>query len=103
MAQSNQNDISDIQLKNPSAATTIIALPIRGEKSIIPSPVSPAGSQAKVAAGFDSTGVSVPSSINTTKATGFNLNAARSTLIDYVMIRIPNRGVSADGSTSDPT
>jgi len=70
---SDQNNISDLQVKNPGVNTSVVPLPIRGEKRIIPSPIS----------GKDTS--------------GFNIEAAVGTVVDYVTIRILNRGLTTSG------
>jgi hypothetical protein len=107
MSQNDQNDISDIQLKNPGVtANTVINLPIRGEKRIVPSPVSPVGVQQTAEKGFGAAGLTVPQQLQgllSRPSAGFNIEAARTTLTDYVMIRIGNRGLNAQGTESDST
>ncbi len=99
-----QNDVSDIQIKNVAVtANTPINLPIRGEKRIIPSPVSRSMTQTQAEKDFSSTGITLPNTLKLAQLGSANLVAARSTLIDYAMVRILNRGVNAQGTQGDAT
>jgi hypothetical protein len=107
MGTNNQNDISDIQSKNAaSTANTIVSLPIRGEKQIVPSPISSTQVTQDATTSFGSAGLTIPQSISgplSQSGAGFTIEAATSTLTDYVMIRIQNRGLDATGTQPDPT
>jgi hypothetical protein len=103
MANQNQNDISDILSTSVAiTANTVVPLPIRGEKQIVPSPVSSQEVSQELTRGFASGGTIIPQSI-LNQPGGFSIEAARSTLTDYVMIRVQNRGISSSGTESDST
>jgi hypothetical protein len=101
-----QNDISNILSTNVAVtANTVVPLPIRGEKQIVPSPISSFDVTQEITRGFESGGSSVPPAIQAllNQPGGFSIEAARATLTDYVMVRIQNRGVNSSGTTSDST
>ena len=101
------NDTSDIQIKNTGiTANTVVSLPIRGEKRIISSPISPTEIVDSTTRAFGTTGITIPQTISgplRQPGAGFTLKAALATLTDYVMIRIQNRGLDSTGTLSDPT
>ena len=99
------NDLTDIRpdggANNPTVSPQ--TLPIRGEKRIVTTPVNPAtlSAQAIQYAGgrvFRNTGRN-----SLIQAVDFNTTAALSPLVDYVLIRIPHRGVSTTGQLTDDT
>ena len=111
----NQNDdLSDV--RPDSGLTGNVSptqLPIRGEKRIIPSPISPTDLSTEFEQAYISTGNPPPSvgGANMRKSsyyqTGrtsivqqsdFDTTAAMSPYIDYVIIRIYNRGLGGNGT-----
>jgi hypothetical protein len=102
---SNQNDISDVQSKNSAiTANTVVSLPIRGEKRIVPSPVSTLELAVQMNTGFGAAGATPPAGILSTKGFGMDTTmlAELRKQVDYVFIRIQNRGMNASGTVSDP-
>lgn len=98
------NDVSDIRPDaGNSGSVSPTQLPIRGEKRIIPTPINPAtlsnqfdnawtatGNQSPAQQGFDTNGRQ-----STVEASDFYVTAALKPFVDYVVIRIPHRGVTA--------
>jgi len=103
----NQNsDVSDVR---PDAGTSANVspsqLPIRGEKRIIPSPVSPWDVNATFENAYTASGQRPPD-VKGYANTGrtqlvdnedFNVHAALSPFVDYVAVRLPNRGLGGNG------
>src|SRR5271163_4196737 len=79
-------------------------LPIRGEKRIIPAPVSPPDVNFEFEAQYLGTGQPLPTYANNTgrtelvQAEDFNVTAAMSPYIDYIIIRLYNRGLGGNGT-----
>lgn len=78
-------------------------LPIRGEKRIISSPVAPTDANAEFEQQYQKSGLPLPKySANSNRtqlveADDFNVTAALSPYIDYVVIRLNNRGLGGNG------
>jgi len=78
-------------------------LPIRGEKRIIPAPISPAYANTAFEVNYLASGKPVPTyNVNTGRTqlveeSDFNISAALSSYIDYVVIRLNNRGLGGNG------
>src|SRR5271157_1460272 len=87
------NDLSDISASNPAySEVSAQQLPIRGEKRIIPSQVNVADITTQQTNANH--GKPNPNGI---KPTSFTTVAALPPFIDYVFIRIPHRGITAQG------
>ena len=94
------NDLSDIRLTTPDyAEVSPVQLPIRGEKRIIPSFVDLSAIQDNVDSGIAGGGLdhNKQSSIS---FQDFALSAAKSTFVDYALIRVPHRGLASCGRRS---
>lgn len=99
------NDLTDIRpdggANNASISPT--TLPIRGEKRIVPTPVVPStlSSEAQQVLGnkpriFKNTGRT-----SLVQGSDFNTTAAMQPFVDYVLVRVPHRGVSTTGQMTD--
>ncbi len=90
------NDLSDIKVTNPSySEVSPVQLPIRGEKRIIPSFVDIESVQDAANAGAAKEGA--PPNPNGIDFESFVLNAALNPFVDFVVIRLPHRGLTAQG------
>jgi hypothetical protein len=110
----NANDISDVQTQGVGGSTTGSpqVLPIRGEKRILPIPVNPPTliPQFEQAYNHSSSNLGSPQDegyyptgrTQLIEYQDFYVRAALKPFVDYVTIRILNRGQSATG-TPDPT
>jgi len=89
----NANDASDVAIVAPSNArtTSIIPLPIRGEKRIVPTPTDPNSITSMAERSAAKRGGKNRKFV---KPNDFNLTAAKKTFTQYVIIRIPGRGVN---------
>jgi hypothetical protein len=101
------NDLTDIRpdggANNPTVSPQ--TLPTRGEKRIIPTPVAPStlsaeaqqylGNKPRI---FKNTGRTA-----LVQASDFAVAAALEPFVDYVLIRIPHRGVSTTGQMTNDT
>jgi hypothetical protein len=101
------NDLTDIRpdggANNPTVSP--MTLPIRGEKRIITTPINPStlsvsaqqylGGKPRV---FRNTGRT-----SLVQSSDFNVIAALQPYVDYVVIRIPHRGVSTSGQLTNDT
>lgn len=80
-------------------------LPIRGEKRIIPSPVSPTDLDSEFEQAYKGTGQTPPDQLgyaNTGRTalvqdSDFSVVAALSPYVDYVIVRLYNRGIGGNG------
>jgi hypothetical protein len=111
MAQQNDNidNLSDVM---PSAGTNTNVspqqLPIRGEKRIISSPISPQNANTVFEKQYAKSQVKPPFPWQKYSATGdrtqlveqddFNIKAALSPYTDYVLVRLYNRGLGGNGT-----
>lgn len=90
------NDLSDIKVTSPQySEVSPIQLPIRGEKRIIPSFVDLTAVQNSGAAGAAAQG-GAPNP-NQIDFDSFVTSAALNPFIDFIAIRIPHRGLTAQG------
>jgi hypothetical protein len=92
------NDVSDIRIANPQTSPLQpLLLPIRGEKRFIPEdPLSLIGEAFRTTSMLGQTTTSgAPSS-------DFFVTAAKAEFTDYVMVRIPHRGVDPATGNPDP-
>ena len=102
-ATSGPNDLSDIKFTDPSySEVSPTQLPIRGEKRIIPSFVSLEGFQGQVDDGVEGQGGSTEDQDNVVTFNSFVTSAALTPFVDYVIIRIPHRGLNTQG-VPDPS
>jgi hypothetical protein len=102
------DDLSDIRPDSGiSANVSPTQLPIRGEKRIIPAPVSPsdlntAFEEAWIGSGSPPpsvTGYANPSDRQQlVEQSDFNVTAAMSPYVDYITIRLYNRGLGGNGN-----
>src|SRR5271167_1450814 len=105
-SNTNSSDLSDVQLgaaTNPNVTPT--TLPIRGEKRIIPTPVSAGDLNLAFEAEYLKSGKKLPvysGSLRNQLVQGsdFNTVAALSPYTDYVIVRLQHRGTSANGQAS---
>jgi hypothetical protein len=108
----NSNDISDAQtqlggnLPNASVKT----LPIRGEKRILPVPVDPNVLSAAFQEEWSKSGQKSPQQrgykggrTNLVEQSDFYVHASMKPYVDYVTIRILNRGQDANGNADSST
>ena len=100
MATPQNNHIDNVSDVRPDAGTqgqvSPQTLPIRGEKRIIPSPVAP--SDASIA--FEAARLTAggpPSNTSLISDKDFELSAAISPYVDYVVVRLYNRGLGGNG------
>src|SRR5271170_4279753 len=101
------DDLSDVRPDSGiSANVSPTQLPIRGEKRIIPSPVSPADLNDAFEQAWFSTGTPPPDQQGyadpsarqqLVEPTDFNVTAAMSPYVDYITIRLYNRGLGGNG------
>jgi|SRR5271154_3363469 len=106
MAQPNNNidNVSDVRPDaGVSANVSPQQLPIRGEKRIISSPVSPADANAQFEQQYTASGLPIPQYHANTgrtqmvQAEDFSVTAAMAPFVDYVVIRLYNRGLGGNG------
>ena len=107
MAANNSNDISTPNVIRPSGAQdmTLNLLPTRGEKLLIPSPITVSQATQIISRGFSKgqpTQVNYPISVSSLQG-DFNLSAALKPLTDFVTITIQNRGVDNQGNPAPTT
>lgn len=99
-------NISDSPITRPQGAQvpTLNLLPIRGDKSIIPSPVNSSTAATKTAnrAGIGQLSTPTQSVNGTTFADAFSIAAALEPLTDFISVRLQNRGLDMQGNP-DPT
>jgi hypothetical protein len=105
--ETNSNDLSDIRTSagiEPSQTGT--QLPIRGEKRIIPSPVSPSDLNTAFEIEWLKTGQKIPVYKANTGRTSlvqeqdFHAVTALSPFVDYVIVRMKHRGIDASGNAT---
>jgi hypothetical protein len=107
MATNNTNDISTPSVIRPQGAQdmTLNLLPTRGEKQLIPSPVTVTQASQIIRQGFSkgqSTRVSSALSVSSLQE-AFELSAALEPLTDFVTIVMQNRGVDNQGNPAPST
>ena len=89
-----ENDLSDVRLTTPDyAEVSPTQLPIRGEKRIIPSFVDIAATQDEIDSGIAAGGQD-PDTAPTIEFSDFMVSAALKPFVDYMLIRIPHRGLT---------
>jgi hypothetical protein len=96
-------DISDLNLTSGTTpGTSPTELPIRGEKRIIPSPVSPSAlaGQVEGALGSYYTGFQGQGRTGLVQQSDFYIKAAALGLRDFITIKMANRGTGASGQQS---
>ena len=93
----NINDVSDIHIARPSnSPVQPLLLPIRGEKRFIPEdPLALIGQADQTAAAF-------ASDLKDPKNNPFFLKAAKQAFTDWVVVRIPHRGVLPSTGNPNP-
>src|SRR5580658_9483257 len=106
MANSN-DDLSDIRPDSGiSANVSPTQLPIRGEKRLIPAPVSPSDLNTAFENAYYASGQAPPNVTGYAQGStrtqlveqaDFNVVAAMSPYVDYVTIRLYNRGLGGNG------
>jgi hypothetical protein len=106
MSTTNSNNASTPNVIRPQGgqAFTLNLLPTRGEKRLIPSPVTVSQATQIINQGFSKgqpVPINYPISVSTLQ-NDFNLSAALEPLTDFVAIYIQNRGVDNQGNP-DPT
>jgi len=91
------NDVSDIHIARPSnSPVQPLLLPIRGEKRFIPEdPLALIGQADQTAAAF-------ASDLKDPKNNPFFLKAAKQAFTDWVVVRIPHRGVLPSTGNPNP-
>jgi peptidoglycan hydrolase-like protein with peptidoglycan-binding domain len=98
--RSGSNDISDVR---PNVSNTIelspTQLPIRGEKRIIPTPINtvPISNTIRDALGPNAQTTFSNGRTQLIEPEDFLLKAAMEPFVDFVVIRVPNRGVDSTG------
>lgn len=102
MAAKNSNDISTPNVIRPQGAQdmTLNLLPTRGEKRLIPSPITVTQAAQIISRGFSKgqpVQVNYPITVSTLQD-DFNLSAALEPLTDFVVIYIQNRGTDGQGN-----
>jgi hypothetical protein len=107
MANSN-DDLSDIRPDSGiNANVSPTQLPIRGEKRIIPAPVSPSDMNDEFEQAYFKSGQKPPNvkgyadssaRQQLVEASDFNVHTALSPYVDYVTIRLYNRGLGGNGT-----
>ena len=104
---SNSFDISDVRQSagtNPDVNGP--QLPIRGEKRIIPTPISPSDLNIAFTAEYLKSGTKLPKYGSNTDRTqlvdeqDFNTVSAMSPFVDYVIVRLLHRGIDPNGNAS---
>jgi len=94
------NDLSDLKATNPSyAELPLTQLPIRGEKRLVPSFKQISSLQSSQNAGTAANGK--PPASTPVSADSFHIAARLKPFVDYIQIRILNRGQTATES-ADP-
>jgi len=106
------NDISDVQsqLAGGNTQNTAKTLPIRGEKRILPVTINPTSMNDTFNQAYSATGKNSPQDAgyaatgrtNLVEYSDFYVHATLKPFVDYVTVRLLNRGQSAAG-TPDPT
>lgn len=97
-----QNDLSDIKFTSPSySEVSPVQLPIRGEKRIIPSFVNIETIQSEIDTGIAAGGENPDARSTKIDFDSFVTSAQLNPFVDYVVIRIPHRGLDSQGK-SDP-
>ncbi len=112
MANDKITDLSDIRPdggivpgrtpsdQTPKSATALspMLLPIRGEKRIVPSPISPIDANNTFQEEWKKSGQPVPirNGRQLIDRSDYYIKAAMSPFVDYVYIRLPHRGVGTD-------
>lgn len=109
----NPNDISDVQTQAAGGNTSNSpkTLPIRGEKRILPVPINPSAMSDQFGQQYNASGMDSPEDsgyANTGRTElvqydDFYVHAALRPFVDYVTIRILNRGQSASGTPDSST
>jgi hypothetical protein len=101
----NSPDLSDVRPDGAQASgVSPTQLPIRGEKRIIPCPISPIDLNDGVTDAFLKTGNAPPTPNGPTGRTvlssgsDFYVTAAMEPFVDYVIVRIPGRGLTSTGT-----
>lgn len=99
------NDLSDVRPDtgdNPDVSPT--QLPIRGEKRIIPTPINPAFVSEQFNNAWNKSGQKSPQQrgfspgrTSLVEASDFQVKAALEPFVDYVVVRLPHRGIPASG------
>jgi hypothetical protein len=94
------SDVSDVGLTTPDyAEVSPVQLPIRGEKRIVPNFVQLSAVQDEIDTGIAGSGDSNESSSKPTIGfDDFVIKAALTPFVDYVTVRIPHRGLDANGA-----
>lgn len=107
MAQQNNNidNVSDVYPASGNGNASPQQLPIRGEKRIIPSPIAPDDANNVFEDAFTSTGQQLPTYVQSgrtqmVEASDFAVSAALSPYVDYILVRLYNRGLDANGQPS---
>jgi hypothetical protein len=103
---SNSNDISDVrQSAGIEPSVTGTQLPIRGEKRIIPSPISPTDENLAIQADYLKSGLKLPvyqlgNRTQMVDERDFNAVAALSPFVDYIVVRLKHRGIDSTGNAT---
>jgi len=115
MANSNDtNDISDVknQVTANTPAGSVKTLPIRGEKRILPIPINPDAMSDQFEKAYDASGMESPEDLGYDTTTGrtklvqyddFYVHTKLRPYVDYVTVRLLNRGQTATGSPDATT
>src|SRR5271156_622151 len=95
----NLNDVSDVR---PDAGTqgnvSPQQLPIRGEKRIIPAPVSPTDLSIELENRYNLANQQAPSP-QLVSDNDFDITATLSPFVDYIIVRLYNRGLGGNGQS----
>lgn len=93
----NIDNLSDVRPDaGVSANVSPQQLPIRGEKRIISSPISPTDASVAFENQYEASGQQPPYTPLVTD-NDFNVSAALSPYVDYVVVRLYNRGLDSNG------
>lgn len=99
-------DFSDFNITaGNSAQTSPVQLPIRGEKRIIPCPISPSDTSSQIEKAYTALGQKSPQDkgyaatgrTSLVQYSDFFTVGAMKPFVDYVLVRIPHRGVTSTG------
>jgi hypothetical protein len=110
----NSNDISDVQnqITGDTSAGSVKTLPIRGEKRILPIPINPDAMSDQFGQQYTASGMESPETLGYDTTTGrtklvqyddFYVHATLKPYVDYVTVRLLNRGQSATGAPDPST
>src|ERR1700676_3540687 len=102
MATPQHNNIDNVSDVRPDSGTqgnvSPTQLPIRGEKRIIPAPIASSDASAAFENAYSASGQQPPFTPLITD-NDFDVSAAISPYVDYVVVRLYNRGLGGNGQS----